>query len=180
MLNKCALKCILSGAVLLSALLSSYAQPRTIGATFSFTGLSVAYEHSLEDRDAFLEFAIKSEQAEYYVRRSGHPGISASFTLNSILKQWKSSEGNTINLYAGPGLITGYCADYKTDIGPFFGLKGRVGVECCFERNATISISSSPILGAHLLSNLEGFTMKYYKNGLIYSLVPEIGIRYRF
>ena len=180
MSNRCALKFILSGVVLLSALLSSHAQPRTIGATFSFTGLSVAYEHSLKDRDTFLEFSLKSEQAEYYVRRFGDPGMSVSFTVNSILKQWKSSEGNTINFYAGPGLIAGYCSDYKTDIGSFFGLKGRIGFECCFERNATISISSSPVIGAHLLSNLEGFTMKYYKNGLIYSLVPEIGIRYRF
>lgn len=180
MSSKCGLKCILSGVVLLSALLSSHAQPRTLGAAFSFTGISVAYEHSLQNRDAFLEFSLKSEQAEYYVRKSGHPGMSASFTLNSILKQWKSSEGNTINFYAGPGLIAGYCADYKTDMGPFFGLKGKVGVECCFERNATISLSASPIIGAHLLSNLEGFTMKYYKNGLIYTIAPEIGIRYRF
>lgn len=180
MSNKCAIQCILSGVVLLSALLTSYAQPRTLGAAFSFTGLSIAYEHSIPDRDTFLEFTLKSELSEYCTRRSGHPGISASFTFNSILKQWESSEGNSINFFAGPGLITGYCADYKTDMGAFFGLKGRIGFECCFERNATISISASPVIGAHLVSNLEGFTMKCYKNGLVYSLVPEIGIRYRF
>ena len=156
------------------------AQPKSVGAAFSFTGLSLTYEHDFHLYGAFLEIAMKAEMSEHILERSGHPGISAGVVWNILIRQWTSSEGNALRFFAGPGVAAGYTTEYKSVDGIFFGLKGRMGCECEFKRNMLISMSISPIIGSHVTMPQGDLSMKYYKNGLIYSLVPEIGIKYRF
>ncbi len=173
---------VLAVLIFLSSLSTfSYAQPKALGATLSYSGAAISYEHLLQDNEkSFIELSLKAECGEFTSERASHPGVSASLTWNSILKQWKSTEGNTISIFAGPGVVVGYGNDYKTAEGMFLGIKGRAGVECEFSRNVIIAASISPIIGSHVIYNHGLMSMKYYKNGLIYSLVPEIGIKYRF
>ena len=180
MSSKCGLKCILSVVVLFSALLSSYAQPRTLGASFSYTGISVNYEHALPKDASFLEAGIKMHMSEMNADRASYPGVSASLTWNSILKQWKSSQGNTISFFAGPGATIGYEKDHKTAEGVFLGIKGRAGIECTFSRKIIISANIAPVIGSHIVYDNGLMSMKYYKNGLLYALVPEVSIKYAF
>ena len=173
------IKAILAGmAVCLVTL--AYSQPKSAGATFSYTGLGLCYEHDFSEHDSFMEIQLKTELPEYLEGRKGYPGISASVVWNIIIKEWKSSEGNTLRFFAGPGAIAGYGADFKKPDGVFYGLKGRVGGECLFSRNVQISVSLSPIVGSHIHRHGEHFSMKHYRNGVIYGLVPEIGIKYSF
>lgn len=155
------------------------AQPRTIGAGISFYGLSVTYEHMLKD-NSFLELSLKAESVELSAGRASYPGASASVSWNYILKEWKSEDGNAINFFIGPGVVAGYSSDYKTCDGLILGIKGRIGFECLFIRNIVISATISPIIGTHIVYNDVAASMKYYRNGLQYSLIPEIGIKYRF
>lgn len=170
--------------VLASAFFMSHAalsaQPKSIGATFSFTGFAVSYEHELSGRNSFVEASVKAETSEMFLYRSEVPGISGSVTWNFPLKEWKSEEGNKLTFFAGPGLTAGCNNDYMQPYGVFFGLKGRIGVECNFARNFVISAFFSPTIGSHIEFFSDHLTMKYYRNGLIYSLVPEIGIKHRF
>lgn len=163
-------------------LLSSYsfAQPRSLGATFSFTGPSICYEHELGKENSFIVLEMKAQAAEFYTGHSSYPGVSASANWNMVVKQWTSPEDNTINLIAGSGLIVGYCADHKSAHGLMYGLKGRVGVECHYDRNIIISACISPIIGSHLMIYDDHVVMKYFRNGIQYALIPEIGIKYRF
>lgn len=167
-----------------SAFLMSHAiivaQPKSLGATFSFTGFAISYEHELSERNSFIEASVKAETSEVYLYRSEMPGISGSITWNYPIKEWTSDEGNSLTLFAGPGLTFGCSNDYKQPYGLFFGLKGRIGVECNFSRNVVISASFSPIIGSHTVFYSDHMTMRYYKNGFIYSLIPEIGIKHRF
>ena len=57
---------------------------------------------------------------------------------------------------------------------------GKIGVECRFIRRVNLTASISPVIGSHLIYNNGLVTMKWYRNGLYYALVPEIGIKYRF
>lgn len=174
------IKAVLVAVVTCSVTLHASAQPKSAGASFSFTGLGLCYEHDFSEYGSFLDFTLKSENPEYLLERSDHPGIAAGIGWNIIIRKWESTEGNTLRFFAGPGAIAGYGADHKSIDGVFFGLKVRVGGECEFSRNILISISIVPIIGAHVVMEQGDFSMKYYKNGLIYSLVPEIGIKYRF
>ena len=65
-------------------------------------------------------------------------------------------------------------------MGYFFGLKGRIGAECGFNRNISLSVTLNPVFGSHLILMEEHIEMKYYKNGLINTILPEIGIKYTF
>ena len=157
----------------------SHAQPKAVGATFSFSGIGITYEHELST-SCFMEADIKAETGEFFMGRADVPGFSASFTSNFILKDWKSSDGNTVSIFAGPGISVGKSNDYIKDNGYFFGLKGRAGIECLFDRNSSISMSLNPVLGSHLILMGDHAELKYYRNGLMNLIMPEIGIRYAF
>lgn len=156
-----------------------HAQPKSIGTSYSFGGAGIVYEHTLS-HDSFAGLSLKAETAEMFMGRTGHPGISASFTWNLILKEWTSSDGNRLNLFAGPGLALGWAKDIRKGDGAVIGLTGRLGMECSFKRKVLISISISPIIGTHAEFLDDSIRMTHYLNGLASSSLPEIGIRYVF
>ena len=176
----CLLKILLFTAGSVLTLLPLHSQPKSVGAVFTFSNIGLVYEHSLAASDSFVELSLRGETAELHAGRQKYPGISASLTWNIVFKEWLSSDGNIVRLFAGPGVMAGYTADFKEVYGFAFGLKGRIGGECCFSRNALISLSLSPVIGSHIVSLPDHNSMKYYKNGLIYCIIPEIGIKYRF
>lgn len=155
------------------------AQPKSIGTSYCFSGIGLTYEHEIDD-DTFLDFTVKAEMSELFSGREESPGCSVSITCNNIIKQWTSSGGETVRFLLGPGAALGLAKDYLTSYGLFFGLKGRLGLEWIFERGACISISLSPIFGQHVVKTEDAIRMKGYRNGVIYGLAPEIGIRYSF
>ena len=169
---------------MVSALIVSYtalnAQPKSVGATFSFTGIAFSYEHELNGKGSFIEASVKAETSEVFLYRTNLPGVSGSITWNFPIKEWQSDEGNKLTFFAGPGLTAGCGKDYNLPHGVFFGMKGRIGVECNFARNVVISASFSPVIGSHIVFYSDHLTMRSYKNGLIYSVIPDFGIKYRF
>ena len=72
-----------------AAMSYGHAQPKTLGTTFSFSGIGLTYEHYLND-ESFINADIKSEMLSYFIDRNRHPGISASVSCNFILKRWPS------------------------------------------------------------------------------------------
>ena len=123
-----------------SVMVCSYAQPRTLGSAFSYNGISLVYEHVLSD-ECFITTDLRAELGEVFINKTDIPGISASVTADFILKSWLSANGNPINMFAGPGAAIGVASDYHLERGVFFGLKGRIGVECFFSRKVSISAS---------------------------------------
>ena len=174
------MKLILICAVSFLSLQHAYSRPKSIGASFSYTGLGITYDYYLNETSSFVELSLKAESADMFADRRTYPGVSTSIIWNIIIKEWLSSEGNKISLFCGPGAMVGYTSDYMEKDGFSFGLKGRLGLECSYMRNVSISLSISPVIGSHIAGHLDGYSMKYYKNGVMYTLVPEIGIKYRF
>jgi len=160
--------------------LTTDAQSKSLGAVFSFTGLALEYEHYFGTDNSFIGVSLKAEMPETFIGRKEFPGVSSSFVWNISIKEWPSSEGNTIRFFAGPGISIGYVPDFKSGYGVFIGLKGRVGLECDFIRDATISLSMSPVVGSHVIFDGNSSSMKFYRNGLLYTIVPEVGIKHRF
>lgn len=178
--NKICLCISLMIAIMLTSMIPVSAQPKSLGANFSFTGFTLSYEHDVKKGDSFLDLSLKVETTEVFSSEQKYPGVSASLTWNIYIKEWTSRDGNPIRLFAGPGVSIGYGPDFKTENGIFFGLKGRVGVECSFARDITLSVSMMPMIGSHAIIYDDHVTIKYYRNGIQYSLVPEIGIKYNF
>ena len=123
------------------------AQSKAIGVDFSITGVGVSYEHYAES-GSFLTLDLYLDTDDLMWLRASHPGASASLIWNMVFAEKNSSLGNRISFFAGPGIMVGYVTDMNDIAGGAFGLKGRVGCECRFQRNITVSACVSPALGA--------------------------------
>lgn len=174
-LNRYVIACL----AVFSAIFQSGAQPKGIGATFSLSGIGLMYEHNVGE-GCFIDADIRTEMGEVFRNVTGIPGISASLSSNFILNEWKSHNGNQICAFAGPGVTVGTASDLHKDRGYFFGLKGRAGIECRFDRGVAVSVCLNPVVGSHLVIRNEYLEMTYYRNGLLNALLPEIGIKYIF
>ena len=155
------------------------AQPKAVSSIWSFSGIGLGYEYHM-DENSFGQVEISTEMSEMFLGKDGVTGVSASFTWNMIFARAESHNRNTISFYSGPGAVIGWAQDYSDSPGAIFGLKGRVGAECTFERNIAISVCIAPVLGMHISHKDEMISMRLYRNGLLYGLFPEVGIKYAF
>jgi len=180
MKQRCRLAAVIMAVFSLLAGSTAYAQPKAVGMSFSFNDINISYEHSAPD-GSFTEFAIGGRFAEMFLGRRGTPGIEASMTWNLVMSETVSSEDNAIVFFAGPGIAAGWGDDYKTPEGFYFGLKGRVGAECRFEeRGVAISAFLSAVAGLHMIILEDSISMRYYRNGILYALIPQISVKYSF
>ncbi len=155
------------------------AQRKSIGASFSYAGVGLVYEHRMDGK-SFAEFQLRSETSAIYAYAAKLPGLTASFVWNMVFAETELRDGNTVSFFAGPGVTAGFTEDIKRSKGLMFGLRGRIGGECTYRRNVTVSFSISPVLGLHLDRRNEAFSMVVYKTGLAYAVMPEVGIKYAF
>lgn len=171
---------LIASAVIAAFSAELIAQPKALGMSFSFNNIGISYEHFGNDGN-FAEFSLNAKFSEMFLGRQESHGGDASFTWNVKIGEIITSEGNPLVFFAGPGAVAGWGADFKSIPGIYLGIKGRVGAECSFSRRrVTISAYAAPVLGAHISESEGGIKMDYYKNGLLYSWIPEIGIKYRF
>ena len=172
-------KILLGTALYLLCVSGVAAQPKNAGFSFSINGIAASYEHFV-DSESFIELSLKAECADMFFGMSQYPGASASITWNMIFGEKESCNGNELRFFAGPGLMVGWGSDLMRPPGLLAGLKGRIGAECEFDRNVTISISVCPTIGTHTLLLKDYTEMRYYRAGLISTVLPAIGIKYTF
>ncbi len=170
----CAAVMMMSAAVMQS-------RPKSLGVVQSFRGFMVSYEH-FRSEDCFISAETGVLMTEMFLGQMKTPGFTAGLGWNFVFFRKDIDEYAFLRLYAGPGLAAGYSTDFRNrgQYGPFFGICGRLGVECEFARGLTLSAGITPSLGAHVVILNESVKMTLYKNGLVYGLVPEIGIKYNF
>lgn len=154
------------------------AGPRTAGAVFSFCRSGIEYGHTLNDK-AFWNIGIGVEYGSSVFYRNLIPGVSLDFGYNYVLRTWRSEAGEG-TFFAGPGLKAGYMSDRNEDAGVTVGVTGNIGIDFRFRLPVIISVSVKPVLGLHLRGGEDGFSLGLYKNGLIWGLLPEVGIKYCF
>ena len=159
--------------------MESHAQSKAVTSSWSYNGIGIGYEQKIDEKK-FIQVDLRSELAELFYTRNAPIGASASFTLNMIFAQHPSRHGNKIIYFAGPGATIGWSKDTGSTSGFFFGLKGRIGVQCVFERGLALSVSAAPVLGMHESAMKNSTNMRLYRNGLIYGMFPEVGIKYLF
>ena len=155
------------------------AQPRSLGATFSYGGWGIAYEHAMKEGD-MLEICLRSELSDHFTDMTRNPGVSVSFTYGITLKEWTSSSGIPMTLNAGPGAYIAWTEDFRQGTGSAFGLKGKICMEGCFERKVILTIGIAPVLGLHTRIMDDHISLTLFRNGLLFAIMPEIGLRYRF
>ncbi len=171
--------CIISILLCTLCLGEIHAQKKSVGTSFSYAGTGLVYEHGFDDKN-FAEVQLRMETVPLFGNRDKMPGISASFTWNMVLAEKEAGDGNMIKFFAGPGVMAGMTGDIAGSNGIVVGLKGRAGGECTFSRKVTVSLCIAPVLGLHLGVREGMVSMLFYKTGLLYTIMPEVGIKYAF
>lgn len=155
------------------------AQKNTLGTSWSLSGIGVTYERNTSD-NTFAHVAVQAEMGEMFRGTTPYSGVSAAFTWNHVFAQIESVNGTPVRFFAGPGIAAGAGKDFNGPRGLFFGLKGCLGVQCIYKKGVNISVSIAPLLGIQLTRIDENFVTRAYRNGLLETFVPKIGISYRF
>lgn len=155
------------------------AQTRSVGTSWSFSGIGLTYSHEAGNR-SFFDIQCKVELGEVLMNRTNIPGVSLAFTRNYIIREWDTEDGNTIYLISGPGISAGWSSDFLTNHGIHIGLKGCFGIECRYRRNINLSFCLAPVIGVHISKQNDYMKMEYHRNGLLGTILPEVGIKYSF
>lgn len=154
------------------------AQPRTFGGQFSLNGIELSYQHSAGD-SVFVDINAGVDFSELLGGKASVPGCKARISYNFLFFR-RYYESGSLLLYAGPGIAVGYVRN-KGDFGPMLGICGRFGLEFNFEsRPVVFSIDMIPVLPIHMRSSGRESSLDFFRNGLLLSLSPVLGIRYRF
>ena len=160
------------------------AQSRSVGTTWSFSGIGLSYE-SVRSDDVIFHAGVQLEMTENFLGRRGKMGWSGTVVWSNIIARTESRNGNEVLFHAGPGIMAGYAKDLQRkkgedQYGVTFGLQGRVGATMIYDRKINISICIAPVIGMHLTRTDENLNMKYYRYGLLRTIMPEVSLQYRF
>lgn len=168
--------------LLISCCAISYAQPKALGLRGGASGTAVTYQHYLSHE----KFLSVDAGVDFGYSVSGKLGALVNGNYNFIWASPKWTKKGTWNIYAGPGISTGWVEDrciikngeqranYYTR-GFMLALSGQVGIEYNFRIPLQLSLEVRPCAGLHLANK----SVSFYDNGLL-GFIPSLGIRYTF
>ncbi len=153
------------------------AQTKSLGVFFAPDRSGFSHQRFLRD-NTFWNIDVAVDYGGCVLGQDVLPGARVSLGYNFIVWEKDHGEGRS-RIYSGPGISIGYVPDKDLLYGGMAGLSGNVGYEYDFRFPVTISLSLSPTVGIHLHNTDSGLQLGTYINGLLWSLAPQLGIRYR-
>lgn len=150
-------KFFLVAAMVLGFAVAAAAQPRAVGVKFGW-GLEASYQHSFGAN--FLEANLGLNQFN---------SIDGSVVYNFMIAQPSWTDRGEWGFYAGPGAAVGMSfGTNETDGYLHLAAAGMVGLEYTFWFPLQLSLDLRPTLGY-------GFNYGFH-----WSVMPALGVRYRF
>ncbi len=148
----------IAAALVLGFAVAASAQPRAVGVRLGW-GAEASYQHTVYNED-FVEVDLGLCTFD---------GLNASAVYNFMIAQPAWTDRGDWGFYAGPGLAVGMGGLLSKDEAYFnLGVAGQVGLEYTFWFPLQLSFDVRPVLGF-------GFN-----HGFHWSVMPAIGVRYRF
>ena len=170
----------LAAAVLLFWHCGMVAQDRSAGLNLAYNEFSAMCQIPVGEKES-LRISANLDMTKVISGKVLYPGVSADAAY--LFRIWgkRFLSGESMMLSAGPGACAGYVRDHRGHYGLMASLTGYIGFEYIFLVPVSISLSLEPCLGVHLNRDRFGYVnMDFYRYGLLYSLLPHVGIRYRF
>lgn len=159
------------------------AQPKSVGLSVSYYGLSANYTHFANSSRAFHSTEVRIDYDGLFQGKVILPGGSAAYHYD-FLHTFSMKNGGNLGIYAGPGARAGWVRDGKNGFGLMFGLSVEAGIEYSAPLlPISIGARMSPSMGFHmhtLGTDIKHWELGAYKNGFTGCLAPELTIRYEF
>ena len=156
------------------------AQNRSVGGNFAYNEFSAMLRMPLEEKQS-VRISANLDMSGVIPGDYLFPGVSANVAYLYEFAGITFPSGESMGFLAGPGAGVGYVRDTSGAYGAIVSLTGCIGFEYVFMVPVSISLTLEPCIGLHLSRDRFGYlSMGFYKAGLIYSLLPHLGIKYRF
>ena len=172
-----------TSALLLAVFLSGSilcAGDRTVGMKFAFNEFSASYQQKVRAGESFA-VSVNLDMTGVISGEALYPGYSADILYVFEFAGKTRASGERIAFYAGPGFGFGYVRNSRDDYGAMIAMNGCIGLEYMFNVPVSLSLSLEPCLGVHFREDRFGeINMDFHKAGLISSIFPHLGIKYRF
>ncbi|GEM_PF-3182589 len=173
---------VIAFAVIATA--AAVAQPRSVGGYLGLMSQGVYYQHSITEKQ-FIDVHLGTDVGLFYGKASAAAGFDYEFIFASFPKSKA-----TFNLFAGPGVYTGYgfITGSKGDgtIGPFFDVVGNFGFDVMFNCHLQLFAKINPAAGIAICdkydesNNYVGKTVSLDYPRALYGVIPTIGVAYAF
>ncbi len=161
-----------------------------IGETSSFKGHSISVLTTNDRREnSFLRFTATLDTYGMLSDRTTKPGVKASVTYNTIVRNGSINEDIVYIVYLGAGGVTGYLKDYYKESvrnhGVILGIAPTVGGMVAFRgTNIELGLDFTAEVALQLRRMEETSSgrlgLSWYANGLLRALIPQVSIYYRF
>lgn len=156
-----------------------HAQSRSLGAEFSYSEMNLSYQHAIAEK-TYVEINAGLVMSQVIPGKSEFPGIRGDFIYEFLLGDKPEGGRKKLTWVAGPGISAGFAGNADNEFGITVGLCAEFGFEYSFDVPVILSLSVNPLLAGHLRREKDIFNFDLWTEGLIYSFIPRIGIRYRF
>lgn len=169
-------------AVLLLTAKVGVAQPRSIGAEISPSRIGFLYQHIAKsgDHSAVNTISTGVDITGSILQRNPFPGFYFDYSCDFNLVQ-ESGRDVVFSLLVGPGVEVGFGDDFKNPAGFFIGPMADVRAGITFRSTPlSLFIVTRPTLSLHVYKAEGNIRMGMYKHGLMSSVIPQLGITYRF
>ncbi len=156
------------------------AREKTVGMSLAYNEFSATFTMPVKDRETIM-ISANLDMSGVIPGDCLFPGVSANVAYLYEFAGITFPSGESMGFLAGPGAGVGYVRDTSGAYGAMVSLTGCIGFEYVFMVPVSISLTLEPCIGLHLSRDRFGYlSMGFYKAGLIYSLLPHLGIKYRF
>lgn len=154
--------------------------PFSIGTFHSPKGFGICME-TKADSLSFDALSLIADMHGVLTGEHPRPGAKFTFTRNIIIKHF-DKDGYFVDIYAGPGLTTGYARDFHKPLCLIAGLSGIAGSRFSFSRNLSVNIELCTDIALEMYrDNIYGnLNLSIYKSGIYHTIFPQLRIHYCF
>lgn len=152
----------------------------SIGTFHSPKGFGICLETN-SDPVSFDAVTLIADMHGVLTGEHPRPGAKFTYTRNIILKHF-DKEGYYVDLYAGPGLTTGYARDISKPLCLIAGMSGVAGSRFTFSRNLSINVELCTDIALEICRNSRygNIDLSLYKSGIFHFFFPQLRIHYIF
>lgn len=147
----------------------------------------VVLTNSSKKENTFNTYSLSADCYGIFNHKARQPGVKFMFSHNTILHRVTLNESIDYLIYIGAGGVCGYVRDYsnmKFNPGALLGLTTSAGCIMAFAgTNFEMGLDFTAQWAIHLRQMEEQnarLGLSWYANGLIYALIPQVCIIYRF
>ena len=145
------------------------------GTTHSLKGVGFCADIDHVD-NSFSSLALTADLIDILDGTSSTPGLKLTYHYNFVCKRWADGK---YELYAGPGVMTGYVRDLQNHFGLAGGISADTGLRVRCRKHILVAVELQADLALQFKNRYRP-DMSVFRAGYRHSYYPHVRIEYHF